>query len=78
MDGRRTAACLSVGTELLCAARLDRNSLRIAGRLADFGIEVVEKRAVGDDPIRIADAVSELVTQLVSDLFADAPFRASP
>jgi nicotinamide-nucleotide amidase len=61
MDGTRTAACLAVGTELLGAARLDRNSLRIAGRLADFGIEVVEKRAVGDDPIRIADAVSELL-----------------
>jgi len=61
MDGTRTAACLAVGTELLGAARLDRNSLRIAGRLADFGIEIVEKRVVGDDTGRIADAVTELL-----------------
>jgi nicotinamide-nucleotide amidase len=61
MDGTRTAACLAVGTELLGDARVDRNSLRIAGRLADYGVETIEKRVVGDDAGQISDAVSELL-----------------
>ncbi len=61
MNGTRTAACLAVGSELLGQSRVDTNSLKIAARLADFGIEMVEKRVVGDDPGRIADALSELL-----------------
>jgi nicotinamide-nucleotide amidase len=58
---RPTAACLAVGSELLGESKLDRNSLRITGALADLGIRVTEKRVVGDDGAVIASAVRELL-----------------
>ena len=43
MIDERSAACVAVGSELLGAARLDRNSLRITEVLGRAGYEVVEK-----------------------------------
>jgi hypothetical protein len=59
---------------------------RVSDGSFDVGVFDAESRALlfdGKATARVdmgrsADAVSELVTQLVSDLFADAPFRASP
>ena len=53
----RTAAVIAVGSELLGEDRLDTNSLRIAGLLADFGIELRLKIVVGDE---VADLVAAL------------------
>lgn len=44
----RSAAVIAVGSELLGEDRLDTNSLRIAGLLAEFGIELRLKVVVGD------------------------------
>jgi len=60
-DGQRTAACLAVGSELLGGEKLDRNSLTITRALAGYGIEVTEKRVVGDDVERIASAIRGLL-----------------
>lgn len=44
----RSAAVIAVGSELLGEDRLDTNSLRIAGLLAEFGIELRLKAVVPD------------------------------
>lgn len=48
-----TAEIIAVGTELLGATRLDTNSLFLAGRLGDFGIELRAKSVVADDRDRL-------------------------
>jgi molybdenum cofactor synthesis domain-containing protein len=48
-----TAEIIAVGTELLGATRLDTNSLFLATRLGDFGIELRAKSVVGDDRARL-------------------------
>lgn len=50
-----TAEIIAVGSELLGAARVDTNSLFLAGRLASLGIELRAKSVVGDDRRRLAD-----------------------
>ncbi len=55
------AAILAVGSELLGADRVETNSLRLAAVLADHGVELVGKVAVGDDEARIAAAVRRLL-----------------
>jgi nicotinamide-nucleotide amidase len=60
-DNRRSAACLAVGSELLGAEKLDRNSLTITAALAAVGIAVTEKRVVGDDVRVITPAIRELL-----------------
>lgn len=60
-DQPRTAACLAVGSELLGTTKLDRNSLTITTALAELGIQVTEKRVVGDSEAAIAVAVRELL-----------------
>jgi len=60
VDPPKTAACIAVGSELLGEDRLDSNSLTITTTLARFGIEVVEKRVIGDSVERLAAAVAEL------------------
>jgi nicotinamide-nucleotide amidase len=61
MDATPTAACLAIGSELLGTDKLDRNSLKIAATLARFGVELREKRVVGDDVRRIAEMLESLV-----------------
>ncbi len=60
----KTAACIAVGSELLGPAKLDRNSLRITEVLARRGVEVVEKRVVGDSRRRLAAAISDLLDRV--------------
>ncbi|MFL6278780.1 MAG: competence/damage-inducible protein A, partial [Vicinamibacterales bacterium] len=57
MSGRplATAEIIAVGSELLGANRLDTNSLFLAGRLGDLGIELRAKSVVGDDRGRLRD-----------------------
>ena len=60
-DGRKTAACLAVGSELLGERRLDSNSLTITRALARYGVVVEEKRVVGDSVGLMAAAIRELL-----------------
>jgi nicotinamide-nucleotide amidase len=60
MSGKRTAACLAVGSELLGDHRLDSNSLTITHALTRYGITVDEKRVAGDSVERVAEAIREL------------------
>jgi nicotinamide-nucleotide amidase len=55
------AAILAVGSELLGTERMDTNSLRLTEALESHGVELVEKRVVGDDEARIAAAVVDLL-----------------
>ena len=48
---------IAVGSELLTADRLDTNSLFLTDQLNILGVEVVEKRVIGDHVNRIAEAV---------------------
>jgi nicotinamide-nucleotide amidase len=57
----RTAACLAVGSELLGDRRLDSNSLTITRALARYGVEMREKRVVGDSVEQVASAIIELL-----------------
>src|SRR5262245_49429252 len=50
-----TADVIAVGSELLGTARLDTNSLYLAGRLGDLGVELRAKSVVGDDRVRLRD-----------------------
>jgi competence/damage-inducible protein CinA-like protein len=50
-----TAEIVAVGTELLGTTRLDTNSLFLAGRLGDLGIELRAKSVVADDRDRLRD-----------------------
>lgn len=53
----RNAAIIAVGSEMLTPTRLDTNSLFLTERLNSLGVEVVEKRVVGDDRARLTEAV---------------------
>lgn len=48
-----TAEIIAVGTEMLGATRLDTNSLFLAGRLGDVGVELRAKSVVADDRERL-------------------------
>ena len=50
-----TAEVIAVGSELLGSTRLDTNSLFLAGRLGDLGVELRAKSVVGDDRLRLRD-----------------------
>lgn len=52
---------LCVGTELLLGQIYDTNSTCISEQLADAGISCYEKRTVGDNPERIAHAVTSML-----------------
>ena len=50
----RTAEVIAVGSELLGATRADTNSLYIAGRLSELGIDLQVKSVVGDERADLA------------------------
>ncbi len=50
-----TAEVIAVGSELLGTTRLDTNSLFLAGRLGNLGVELRAKSVVGDDRVRLRD-----------------------
>lgn len=62
MPEQARAAIIAVGTELLSPFRLDTNSLFLAGRLADLGIDVRWKAVVGDVVGDIATLVRRALT----------------
>ncbi len=64
MEHELKAACLAIGTELLGDVKLDRNSLEVTRVLAGCGVEVVEKRVVGDRREDIGTAVRELLDRV--------------
>ena len=49
------AEVIAVGSELLGATRIDTDSLFLAGRLGELGIELRAKGVVGDDRVRLRD-----------------------
>jgi len=55
------AAILAIGTELLGTDRLDSNSLRITKTLERFGVELVGKLVVGDEPSEIASGLKHFL-----------------
>ena len=55
------AAILAVGTELLGSERLDTNSLRLAGILRVYGVDLKAKSVSGDDIEEIADQLRFLM-----------------
>jgi nicotinamide-nucleotide amidase len=59
-DPAMRAAILAVGSELLGTDRLDTNSLGLTESLERHGVELVEKRVVGDDVERIENVVRAL------------------
>jgi len=55
-----TAAILAVGDELLSGLTIDTNTVWLAQRLAERGVNVVEAAIVDDDRTRIAAAIERL------------------
>lgn len=51
----QTAEILAIGTEMLAADRLDTNSLFLASRLQELGIQLRAKSVVGDERPLLAD-----------------------
>ena len=50
------ASLIAVGSEMLTPTRIDTNSLFLTEHLNALGVEVIEKRIVGDDRARLAAA----------------------
>jgi len=59
-----TAACVAVGSELLGPEKLDTNSLAVTRVLEQHGLQVVEKRVIGDDVGRIAESLRDLLVRV--------------
>lgn len=53
------ASIIAVGSEMLGPVRLDTNSLFLTQHLNILGIEVIEKRIIGDDRARLAAAIQD-------------------
>jgi nicotinamide-nucleotide amidase len=61
MTAVHRAAFIAIGTEMLRTERVDSNSSLAVRLLAPCGVELVEKRIIGDDVATIAGAIRELV-----------------
>lgn len=57
------AEIIAVGSEMLTPEKTDTNSLWLTQQLNDLGVEVVQKCVVGDDRIRLADAVASALSR---------------
>ncbi len=51
------AEIIAIGSEMLTPQRVDTNSLYLTAELNNLGVEVVSKCVIGDDRLRLADAV---------------------
>jgi nicotinamide-nucleotide amidase len=60
MNPLRTAAVVTVGTELVRGLSLDTNTGEIARALVGVGVDVLETTSVGDDEGRLADVLARL------------------
>ena len=56
-----SAEIIAIGSELLTPARSDTNSLWLTQKLNDIGIEVMLKTVVGDDEVRLEEAIRDAV-----------------
>jgi competence/damage-inducible protein CinA-like protein len=56
-----TAEIIAIGSELLAADRTDTNSLWLTDKLNNIGIEVKLKTVVGDDDVRLEEAIRDAV-----------------
>lgn len=56
----RTAAIVTIGSELTEGLRVDTNTAEIARALAQHGFTVTETVSVGDDPAKLADVYTRL------------------
>ncbi|MBI3693520.1 MAG: competence/damage-inducible protein A [Acidobacteria bacterium] len=54
-----TAEILAVGSELLTPQRVDTNSLYLTQKLNELGVEVVAKGVIGDDRVRLTQAIEQ-------------------
>ena len=54
-----TAEIIAIGSELLTPTKTDTNSLWLTEKLDDIGIEVKLKTIVGDDRLRLEEAISD-------------------
>ncbi|NNE66872.1 MAG: competence/damage-inducible protein A [Pyrinomonadaceae bacterium] len=54
-----SAEIIAVGTELLTPDKSDTNSLWLTSKLNEIGVEVKLKTVVGDDPLRLEEAISD-------------------
>lgn len=57
------AELLMIGTELLLGQIIDTNSVYLAQKLAEIGIDVYRKTTVGDNQQRIAQCIREALTR---------------
>lgn len=53
------AEIIAIGSELLTPQRVDTNSLAITEALNNLGVEVIGKQVVGDDRLRLTEAIRE-------------------
>ncbi len=60
----RAAEIIAVGSELLGTARVDTNSLFLAGALASIGIDLRAKSVVGDDRVVLAQLFAQALTRV--------------
>jgi nicotinamide-nucleotide amidase len=54
-----SAEIIAIGSELLTPERTDTNSLWLTGKLNEIGVEVKMKTIVGDDALRLEEAVRD-------------------
>jgi nicotinamide-nucleotide amidase len=57
------AEIIAIGSEMLTPQRVDTNSLYLTAELNNLGVEVVSKCVIGDDRLRLADAVRRAMSR---------------
>lgn len=58
-----SAEIIAIGSELLTPQRTDTNSLWLTERLNELGVEVKLKTVVGDDALRLQEAIRDALTR---------------
>lgn len=57
------AEIIAIGSELLTPEKTDTNSLWLTERLNELGVEVKLKTVVGDDPLRLKEAIGDALSR---------------
>jgi nicotinamide-nucleotide amidase len=58
-----SAEIIAIGSELLTPQKTDTNSLWLTERLNELGVEVKLKTVVGDDPLRLQEAIRDALSR---------------
>jgi len=58
-----SAEIIAIGSELLTPQKTDTNSLWLTERLNELGVEVKLKTVVGDDPLRLREAIRDALSR---------------